>query len=360
MAYTWFKNKRHCIEACRYENGFLYAIVNTVLNSCYCGKELHSSIPINHPYTCQENNRNFEVTLNTICDIGLDYFCKVYEVEAIDESPGCDHLYFKKQVHLWSNYKVDGGQQISCQYSRPSTRINNYWDQDTEKLARNSLMFADQTSRSNPAQGIQVKYKPTGTYQPFWTTSDHTLRLPWTLQSGFRTGNTNEYVFIKFGTPDRSAMIWGMQFMKEQIRYLGGSITVHLSYNYYKDVARGIYAASDLRSPLDLTNTEYTFTVSTTDLDDNGLYFFTDSGSQKPNKFVASTVFVKLNAGYINFDFIGTFYSFNSAWDGKHFDNLNDNWNEPVIANYWMSSMLYSFENNISHYLYFQQLVKPL
>ena len=229
---------------------------------------------------------------------------------------------------------------VSCQYARPSARINNYWDQDTEKLARNSLMFSDQTSRFIPNQGIQVKYKPTGTYQPFWTTSDHLLTLPWTLQSGFRTGNSDEYVFIKFGTPDRSALIWGMQFMREQIRKLGGSITVKLSFNYYKDVARGAYAASDFRSPLDLTSSGYTFTVNIDDLDNNGLYFFTDSGTQKPIKFVASSVFVNLNSGYINFDFVGSFYSFDSAWDGKHWDNLNDVWNDVSIANYWIPSKL--------------------
>ena len=239
-----------------------------------------------------------------------------------------------------NSWKV-GGEKVACKYSKPAALSGNNWDQDTEKLARNSLMFSDQTSRLNPTQGIQVKYTSTGTYQPFWTTSDHLLTLPWTLNSGFRTGNSDEFVYIKFGTPDRSAMIWGMIFMREQIKKLGGSVTVKLSYNYYKDIALGAYAASDFRSPMDLTNTEYTFTVSLSDLDAKGLYFFTDPSTQKVNRFVASTVFVSLNSGYINFDFIGTFYNFDTAWDGKHYDMKNDAWNTVEIANYWISSKLH-------------------
>ena len=233
-----------------------------------------------------------------------------------------------------------GGEKVACRYSKPLSKSGNTWDQDTEKLARNSLMFSDETSRLNPTQGIQVKYTDSGTYQPFWTTTDNLLTLPWTLSSGFRTGNTDQYVYIKFGTPDRSAMIWGMQFMREQVKKLGGSVTVKLSYNYYKDVAIGAYAASDFRSPMDLINDGFTFTVDLTDMDEKGLYFFTDPSTQKANRFIASTVFVALNSGYINFDFIGTIYSFDAAWDGKHSDMTNDQWNEPVIANYWISSKI--------------------
>ena len=78
---------------------------------------------------------------------------------AFDESKNCDNLYFKKDVHYWTEYMIDGI-EASCKYSQPPdtewTGSQTVWNQKTEKLARNSLMFADGVSVTSPAQGVQV------------------------------------------------------------------------------------------------------------------------------------------------------------------------------------------------------------
>ena len=37
---------------------------------------------------------------------------------AFDESKNCDNLYFKKDVHYWTEYMIDGI-EASCKYSQP-------------------------------------------------------------------------------------------------------------------------------------------------------------------------------------------------------------------------------------------------
>ena len=82
-------------------------------------------------------------------------YLKVYNVAGYDESATCDHLYFKKQVHDWGDAKVNNIVG-SCPYSKPPVIESGKWNQVTEKLARNSLMFTDDLSITTPAQGIQV------------------------------------------------------------------------------------------------------------------------------------------------------------------------------------------------------------
>ena len=49
------------------------------------------------------------------------------------------------------------------------------------------------------------------------------------------TGTGSDSVVIVFGTPDRSALIWGVTFHPEQFaeRHPGG-LNIQISYNYYK------------------------------------------------------------------------------------------------------------------------------
>ena len=260
---------------------------------------------------------------------------KVYEVAGYDESPSCDHLYFKKQVHDWGDAKVnniDG----SCPYSKPPVIESGEWNQVTEKLARNSLMFTDALSLTSPAQGIQVSHGGDSP-EPLWETTLHYVSFPWTMESGFRT-TENGFLVIRFGDPDRTALIWGMQFMKEQVQKRGTN-KMKIAYNYYKDAERGLYAADAKRSltslnPLHETN-EISFSLS--DIDDNGLYFF--KNPDNPSRFmniVASTIFIEWKSHYFNFDFLGTFYDYETAWDGKK-DNKDDNFNDRVIGSFWIT-----------------------
>ena len=307
-----------CVELCRAED-HKYASIHMQSNGCQCMEELPSSLTIYHPYICE----------------GKPY--EVYDVEAFDESQHCDHLYFKKQVHFWSEYKIAGATG-NCKYSQPSARSGSSWNQKTEKLGRNSLMFADKLSRQSPAQGVQVKFGSASTYDNLWASTDHVLTLPWTLNSGF--GKTSsERLEFKFGNPDRTAMIWGLQFLKVQVESLGGIPNLEMSYRYYKDVARGAYTATDYRSTDDLTQQVATKSITLNEINENGIYFFKDpQNNQKTQVIIASEVMMKFNVGNtLNFDFIGTFYDFQTASTGKHTDNKDDDWNSAVIGEFWVT-----------------------
>ena len=328
----WLVTKMQCIESCRLFNAFPFASLNTADSSCQCLKELDSDLPMIHPYICKS--------------IGATH--EVYDVSALEPSTSCDNLYHKKHVFFWnSHYKINGING-ACKYSLPSAKYGGKWNQKTEKLARNSLMFSDKTSREDPAQGVKVKYTDSGTFIELWSGSEHDISLPWRLDSGFRTGNDDSFLSFKFGETPRTAMIWGMQFMKHQVELIGGFPQFSIAYRYFKDVARGSSAADIMRSPVDIDTsvTKHDVPITTAEIDDNGLYFFKDpSNNQKPMIFIASEVFVKLNGGFVNFDFLGTFYDFQVASTGKNSDNQPDDWNTQAIGDFWIKGLfLKSFD----------------
>ena len=202
-------------------------------------------------------------------------------------------------------------------------------------MARNSIMFSDRLSADNPAQGVQVKYDQDA-FESLWSSTIHKVSLPWTLDSGFKTGTQDKEIVFKFGNPDRSAFIWGMQFMKVQIEMIGGISSVNLGYKYYKDVEGGAY--TNLQKPSQLQNGYWDFSITSSDLDENGLYFFKDpDDAQKPLGFVASEVNLKISSGMVNFDFIGMIYDFQVAATGKHSDNSQDGFQTLRFGDFWLS-----------------------
>ena len=264
---------------------------------------------------------------------------QVYEVDLQETSPSCDHLYFQRSVFFWQSYTLENNVKVKCQYSKPSALVGTSWDQDYEKLARKSLMFADPLTAETPAEGVKVEYDSDGA-EEFWASTTHKLTVPWGLDTGFKTGADDKIVTITFGSPDRSALIWGIRFLKEQIAAKSG-VSFELSYNYFKDVERGIYSATDMRKPHDDGNGHMSVTIQASDLDDNGLYFFPDPlSSSKQLTFIASKIFIKLNADFINFDFIGTFFDFQTAATGKHGDGNDDQFHSPVIGYFLLKSKL--------------------
>lgn len=264
---------------------------------------------------------------------------QVYQVDSLDESSTCDNLYFKKQVHYWDKYRIKDS-NAQCRYSDPVVKNGNSWILITQKMARNSIMFTDQLSIENPAQGIQVRYDQEA-FESLWQSTLHKVVLPWTLDSGFKTGSTDKIIHFKFGDPNRSAMIWGMQFMKMQIEMIGGISSVKLGYKYYKDLEGSAY--SSLQNPAQLQDGFWDFQITSSDLDDNGLIFFKDpADNQKPLSFVASEVKLKMSSGMVNFDFIGMIYDFQVAASGKFPDNSNDNFHNLRFGDFWLTGSLCS------------------
>ena len=259
---------------------------------------------------------------------------QVYQVDSLDMSSNCDNLYFKKQVYYWDKYKIKDS-NAKCRYSSPVVKNGNSWTLITQKMARNSIMFSDQLSIENPAQGIQVKYDQEA-FESLWQSTLHKIALPWTLDSGFKTGTQDKIILFRFGDPKRSVMIWGMQFMKMQIEMIGGINSVKLGYKYYKDLEGAAY--TNLQNPTQIQNGYWDFSISSSDLDANGLYFFKDpADAQKHLNFVVSEVTLKMSSGMVNFDFIGMIYDFQTAATGKHSDNSWDGFQTRRFSDFWLS-----------------------
>ena len=260
------------------------------------------------------------------------------DISVFEESPSCDHLYFSKQVMFPGEYKL-ADITARCHYSLPARLSGSSWDQKAEKLARSSLMFSDSVSRSNPNQGVKVLRRG-GSWQNLWAGSDlHRLTLPWTLQSGFHTGFTNEWIKIRFGdNPWRTAVIWGMQFMKEQVE-LQGTVEPQVGYKYSGDVLNGVY--TNWRKPFGTEDGMVKFTVTPSDLDENGLYYFKQPAPDQDKSlvFIASEFQLKFGVGMLNFDFLGTFYDFNAAKTGVKSGKADD-WNDKKIGNFWIKGSL--------------------
>ena len=299
--------KIQCIESCRRSSSNSHASINFDDSTCYCLKELPVVLSNSDFQNC--NNKPHWI----------------YEISAYPESPSCDDLYFKKQVLFWGTYKIDG-QPTKCIYSKPAST----GDYSTEKLARNSIMFSDKLSRDNPAQGIQIRRGWTDAKQNLWSSSDDIVVFPWQLNSGFLTRTSSENWFvIKFGEPDRSALIWGIQFMRQQVETISGDIVSKIAYKYHKDVERGASEAAQLRDPLTLTGNSASYTISLADIDANGLHFFKDS-SGNPLILTASLLLIEFSyTGHLNFDLVGSIYDFTKASTGA------DDWDNHVIGNFW-------------------------
>ena len=127
-----------------------------------------------------------------------------------------------------------------------------------------------------------------------------------------------------------------MVFLKDQLKEL---FKFSLKIHYYKDVENGAYEDTEWVSPDKLENTKLELEISPGDLDDSGVFRFRDpEDPKKPLMFVASKVCIVLDSGptLLNFDFIGTYYEFDTAVDGKHTNDKDDTWNDPVLGQYFI------------------------
>ena len=142
---------------------------------------------------------------------------QVFRNSDFPAATSCDDLYFKKQALFWADYKI-GNIGGSCHFSKPPDQLYSSWNQKSEKLGRTAIMFSDKVSAETPDEGIKVDYNSLGAENIWAASSFHRISLPWTMESGFRTGTSQESLVFDFGLNlARSAVIWGMQFLTPQV-----------------------------------------------------------------------------------------------------------------------------------------------
>ena len=92
----------------------------------------------------------------------------------------------------------------------------------------------------------------------------------------------------------------------------------------------------------------HTFTASPTSLDESGVFWLQDN-QEVTQSFVASRILIKRISGpqKLNFDFVGTFYDFETAKDNAHDDSQEDGWNDVDISSYWVKG------TSQTHYILF-------
>jgi hypothetical protein len=165
-------------------------------------------------------------------------------------------------------------------------------------------------------------------------------QLPWTTGSGWQLADMK----IHFGGSSstypaghRTAYIRGMVFLKDQFIE---TLTFKMRINYNKDPT---HATNKVYNPSKiLEETYFDVSIATTDLDDSGVYFFQDpDDSTKRLEF--ATMIVELTSftgpAMLNFDFVGTYYDFDTAVDGKHADNKPDDYNTLDIGKFIAKGM---------------------
>lgn len=123
-----------------------------------------------------------------------------------------------------------------------------------------------------------------------------------------------------------------MVFLKKQFTK---KFKFKLKFAYFKDPTQ---RKNKLYNPAKQSEQDgYEVEIKPEDLDDVGCYFFKDPDDpEKPLAFVAHVVQVRnWSAGstnVLNFDFIGTYYDFDSAVDGRHDDGKSDDYNSYDIG----------------------------
>ena len=278
----------------------------------------------------------------------------MHDITKVELSDTCSHLYYQKQVYTPGTFMLSSfDSPIVCEFTKPVKMDGGEWDQDTEKLAKTALIFTDELSHTTPSDGISVETCPSFPCGAANTIAEslfenlHQISYPWTSTSGWVVDpNLNAGMNFVFGTPSRTVFIWGMVFLKSQFRK---TLTFKLRIKYHVDIQNGVYLMSQYISPDNLDETMIEITIRPEDLDDAGVYRFEDPKDPgKPMGFVCNKLrlqgFGSAGPSILNFDFIGTYYDFDTASTGKHTNNKDDNFNDPVLGQYLSKGTIFRNE----------------
>ena len=273
---------------------------------------------------------------------------QVYQISLVEKAEHCGELYYQRQCFHPTTYITSQFNfRVECSLSRePALNSNgDKWEQTSEKLGLQALIFNHPLDLAAPGTGISVKVQlsnggavSTETVQG----ASNFNQFPWTYSTGWNTA-ANTYLRIRFGPqtstyPDgfQTFYVRGMVFSKEQFQ---GPLKFKIRINYNKDSSHEIGQWYNPARVLE--DSWYAVTVEETDLDDSGLFFFKDpDDASKPLEFACMTMAMKDFEGpdKLNFDFVGTYYDFDTAVDGKHEDNKNDEYNDVYISHYIAST----------------------
>ena len=166
------------------------------------------------------------------------------------------------------------------------------------------------------------------------------IRMPWTLASGWNLDKTVvRTLSVFFG--EKTVYVWGVQMMASQ---LTANFVFTLRIGYFKDTTYVHESPRDWIHPWDSLDktTGLTVTIGASDLDSAGIYWLKDETT--PIGFVASRIRIEKVSGpnILNLDFVGTYYEYDTAKDGKYNDGKADNWNTDGIDSYLIKGILVS------------------
>ena len=270
---------------------------------------------------------------------------QVYQINLVEKAKHCGELYFQRQCFHPTTYVTSlFNFRVECSLSRePALNSNgDRWDQTSEKFGLQALMFNHPLDLASPGTGIRVKVQ-LSSGGAFLTETvqgpSNFNQFPWTYSTGW---NTAADTVLKFGFgpetstyPDgfQTFYLRGMVFSKEQFK---GRLKFKISINYNKDSSHVI--GQWYNPAMVLEESWYAVTIEDTDLDESGLFFFKDpDDASKPLEFACMALTMKDFEGQadkLNFDFVGAYYDFDTAVDGKHSDDNTDEYNSVYIGHY--------------------------
>ena len=269
---------------------------------------------------------------------------QVYQISLVEKAEHCGELYFQRQCFHPTTYVTSQFNfRVECSLGREPAlnSAGDRWEQTAEKFGLQALMFNHPLDLAAPGTGVHVKVQlsSAGAFETETIQGPSNFnQFPWTYSTGWNTASST-YLRFRFGPesstyPDgfQTFYVRGMVFSKEQFQ---GPLKFNMRINYNKDSSHEVGQGYNPAMVLD--ESWYAVTIEDTDLDASGLFFFKDpDDASKPLEFACMTLAMKDFEGpeKLNFDFVGTYYDFDTAVDGKHEDDKTDEYNDLYIGHY--------------------------
>jgi hypothetical protein len=134
-----------CIEACRGDkesNPHTMAVYSYTPKKCVCTKDLSLTQPYDDPGTCGRYTDTYEV----------------YQINKLPKAKNCNELYYQRQCYFPSTYITSTFTfRVECRHSQAPALQGGVWDQVTEKLGLQALMFTHDEDIVTRGTGVHVE-----------------------------------------------------------------------------------------------------------------------------------------------------------------------------------------------------------